>query len=74
MDTIKSAWMDFKSKVIPADASVVQKMEMKRAFYAGATSTLAILDDISSDDVPDEVGAAIINGLAKEVTSFFTGI
>jgi hypothetical protein len=42
VNTIRDAWLDFESKVIPADASPLQRIEMRRAFYAGATTVVMI--------------------------------
>lgn len=35
---ILEEWNTFSSEVIPADASEIQRIEMRRAFYAGACS------------------------------------
>lgn len=57
--TLFGIWLDFNKKVIPRDASDVQRREMKAAFYAGIRGflsemtregTLAPGDDVTEDD------------------------
>lgn len=40
------AWSSFSAKVIPADAPDLQRREMRRAFYAGASAALSAMVNI----------------------------
>ncbi len=39
-NTIADAWQTFSADCVPRDASTLQRVEMRRAFYAGALSAL----------------------------------
>lgn len=47
MKTLADEERHFKGLVIPAGCSEIQKREMVRSFYAGASSMLKIMFDIS---------------------------
>ena len=51
MNTIQTQWEDFKIKVIPKTASNIQVSEMKKSFYAGACSILAIMMTTQDDNL-----------------------
>ncbi len=40
MNDIEVAWMEYRMRVLPADAPHVQVVECRRSFYAGATSVV----------------------------------
>lgn len=40
---IATAWFAYRGKCVPEDASAIQVQETRRAFYAGATTFLAIV-------------------------------
>lgn len=42
MNTIADQWLEFAEHVIPPDAPAMQRRDMRAAFYAGATSILAL--------------------------------
>jgi hypothetical protein len=69
VNTIRDAWLDFESKVIDADASPLQRIEMRRAFYAGATSVVLMhVGPIA--DASEAAGVAMIQGLIDECFAF----
>lgn len=43
---LATAWSSFSAKVIPAEASELQRREMRRAFYAGASAALGAMVNI----------------------------
>lgn len=43
---IADTWRDFESRIVPADAPDVQRREMRRAFYAGASAALGAMVNI----------------------------
>ena len=47
-----------------------QHDEMKKAFYAGAATVINIMIGVSDDDVSEEAGAEIFEGLRQECLEF----
>ena len=39
---IDAVWRSFAERVIPAEIGTIQRMECRRAFYAGAAATFAV--------------------------------
>ena len=67
--TIRDAWTSFDSAVVPLDASPLQHVEMRRAFYAGAIAVIDITAAIA--DIPDcSVGVRILERLHDEKHAF----
>lgn len=67
---LSGAWENFRKICIHKDAPPVQVDEMKKAFYAGCTTVLTTMAAIGEQDLPDEVGAAILESLHIEVKVF----
>lgn len=70
--TIEQRWEDLAVAVLPKDVPKIQRMEMKKAFYAGFVSALSIMcyeivdmeDDAAIEQVTNlwsEAGATIGN-------------
>lgn len=75
MNTIQYEFGGYKKAVLTkVGPQSVQMIETRRAFYAGAAAVLKIMAKISEDDVTEEVGAAILEGLSEEVIQFSTDI
>lgn len=56
---IEKEWFDFAAKVLPGNASEVQRKETRRAFYAGAITLFAAIQDRLSpeaDPTPADIG------------------
>lgn len=70
MNTVASEWEGYVEAVMPKDAPPIQRKEMRRSFYAGAAAILAIQSDISSDQVSEAAGVAILQGLHEEMRDF----
>lgn len=70
MNTIAAKWEKFVIDVLPKDAPAVQRVEMRRAFYAGAASLLNIQTKIADDDVSMDAGVMILEGIHQELLSF----
>ena len=69
MRTIKEEWLSYRA-ILPADASPIQIQETRRAFYAGCVCTLKILSALEDDNLSDDAGAHIIEGLQFELEAF----
>lgn len=62
-------WKEFWRMVKPANASDIQRKEMRRAFYAGNNAMLHMVQHIA--DVNDEdAGAAELQKLDNELNAF----
>jgi hypothetical protein len=70
MNTIQQAWQTFERDIIPADAPTIQRVEMKRAFYAGAAVILSVNAHIAEEGVSEDAAVAILEGLMEEAMLF----
>lgn len=69
MKTIEQEWMEFNRDVIPKDAGSVQRLEMKKAFFAGAYMALTKLSSISLQ-TNEDVAVTMIENLHRECRDF----
>ena len=70
--TIKSMWHSYSERVIPRNAGVVQRMECRRAFYAGAQAYNAVILNFlepGTDEITD-ADMALIQELQDELNQF----
>jgi len=70
MGMIQDNWLKFRQRAIPKDAGQVQLDEMEKAFFAGATTALAIVQQFGDDKISEDQGVACFTALLKEVNSF----
>lgn len=64
-------WNEFARKVIPKDASPVQRQEMRRAFYAGAQSILfRVISAFAPETEPTEADLQIMSDVNQELEDF----
>lgn len=68
MNTLKDEWNRFERSVIDPDAPLVQRREMRRAFYGGATAMLFMM--LRNAKNSDAAGVALIESWRKEVNQF----
>lgn len=71
--TLNVYWESLAERIFDESTSEGQKVEMQRAFYAGAAAILGNMLKIDGD-VSDEAGAEILDGLLQEVRGFFDGM
>jgi hypothetical protein len=71
--TIEVLWRDFMRKVGLEAAPEVQRVEMRRAFYAGFAMGIETASAISAHTPDDnlDAGADKLQALANEYTAFF---
>lgn len=50
MKTLQDEWNNFERCVVPDDAHIAQRTDMKRAFYAGAHKTLRLCLELPEDE------------------------
>ncbi len=70
MTTIAQEWKHFEDRVIPLDAPDIQRVEMKKAFYGGASIILHAVSAISSETADADVAALKIERLFRETRQF----
>ena len=64
-------WDQFARTVLPANCSVVQKREMRRAFYSGAQSILfRVIASFAPESEPTEEDIQIMEDLSGELQDF----
>lgn len=69
---IEEAWKDYEAKVIPADASEIQRTESRRAFYAGAVTVFGgVVGGIKGDGgAPTPADLALLTNCANELKAY----
>lgn len=64
-------WEEFGRKVLPPDVSLIQKREMKRAFYAGAQTILfRVIAAFAPESEPTDADVAIMESVHQELQEF----
>lgn len=63
-------WDEF-SKILPSNCSVVQKTEMRRAFYAGAQSIIyKLMNSFDAGSGPSDTDVTLMDDLTTELNEF----
>lgn len=71
MKTIAERWTEFEAAVMPKGAGSLQRVEMRRAFYAGFQCSLfAGLEMAAESGDNDDIGATMIQRLHEECSRF----
>ena len=71
MKHVEKEWASYEAEVVPAEASDVQRLETKRAFYAGAWALLCmILHKTQEIEEDDPAGQSFLKALHDELESF----
>jgi hypothetical protein len=66
-----AAWRSYSEAVIPADAPDVQRVESRRAFYAGAQAAMAgLLSFLDPGEEPTQADLDRMTALTKELDDF----
>lgn len=68
--SIAKLWLVFAGAVLPANASELQRVEMRKAFYAGFVECFKIVTDLS-DVLPEDQAVQVLDRLHKESAAFF---
>lgn len=68
---IEQMWDGFAKMVVPASAPEVQRVEMRKAFYAGASALFTLMVKSMSDG-PDEMpeDMALMENIQSEIDEF----
>ena len=68
---IGAGFSEYQRTVIPKGAHPTQVQETRRAFYAGARTVMAVLQEIGNhDDISEEAGAGIMASMKLELDRF----
>lgn len=70
MNTLADQWAAFETKCVPSDAGMLQRIETRRAFYAGALSYAYVVKLIGADSISEDAGVAMLEGLTDELKRF----
>jgi hypothetical protein len=71
MKLLETEWMRYRNAVIPKDASPVQLLESRRAFYGGAWALYALMMNSLHPDVePTESDTKMMAKLDAEMREF----
>lgn len=68
---IMESWNEFSRKVIHPNSPQIQRIEMRRAFYAGAAFVLeGITKDMSPGDQVQDSDIQILEDISSELVDF----
>lgn len=67
-DSIGREWEAFAASVLPPDAHATQRVEMRRAFFAGAATALSLLANLA--DSPEDAAVGGLEDLHEECREF----
>lgn len=68
---IEAAWLSYEKSVIPPDAPEVQRVESRRAFYAGAMHLQAIMfRELGDDPMPTPADEAFMRAIVAELQAY----
>lgn len=70
-NTVQEAWEQYAANVVPPEAGDAQRVETRRAFYGGALSVVNIMIAISDQEISEDAGAAIFEGVRQECVAFY---
>lgn len=69
--TLADEWKEFGVQVVPNGAPDVQRVEMQKAFYAGATIMFSLLTGgLDPHAEPTELDVAYVESLHQELQAF----
>ena len=64
-------WTEFERAVMPKGAPTVQRVEMRRAWYAGAAMMFALMTGgLDEDHEPTDLDVAYLSSLHRELAAF----
>lgn len=70
MNIMKEEWDRFEEMVIHPEAHIVQREEMRRSFYSGASIILKTISDMTKSDIPDGQMVDTINSMIDECSKY----
>jgi hypothetical protein len=68
--TIEDGWRSLADAIGLKNAPRTQRVEMRRAFYGGATVVLAALRQYADSGASDDAGVTLLESMQDECTEF----
>lgn len=64
-------WREFDTRIMPGNAGREQRIEMRRAYYAGASSMFHLMTGgLDADSEPTDLDVAFVESLSQELAAF----
>jgi hypothetical protein len=64
-------WREYLTRIMPKDAPEVQRVETRRAYYAGASSMFFLMTGgLDADHEPTDLDVAYVESLHQELQQF----
>lgn len=70
MNDVHQGWDRYQRVVVPADAPMIQLLECRRAYFAGAQAVAEILRRIEDDDGTAEQRKTALDDCIAEIKAF----
>lgn len=71
---VRDGWYSYAEKILPKNASAVQRQETRRAFYAGAFEMLSRMAELGEPEIGEEAGVEVLEATQREIEAFVAGI
>ena len=71
LNTLPEMYDDYYSKVVPKDASPIQRRETKMAFYAGALAAVTQFERCGEPDISEEIAFRHMERWKRDCEAFF---
>ena len=71
LKTIEEEWAGFSAMILPKGCSETQRVEMRKAFYAGAMSILWGCREVGEPHIPEATGEAWFAARQQECDEFY---
>lgn len=69
--SLAQEWDQFARNILPPNASEVQRVETRRAFYAGAATMFGLMTGgLDADHEPTDLDVAYVESLNQEIAAF----
>jgi hypothetical protein len=71
MNHIEKIWREFEQRCVPAAAAQVQRREMRRSFYAGASALFSlVMRELSPGPDCEPADERLMDDLSREMRQF----
>jgi hypothetical protein len=72
---VSEQWNEFARQVLPPACGMIQRQEMRRAFYAGAESILfRVIQAFAPENEPTDADLQIMQDVSDELKDFATDV
>lgn len=72
--TIQSEWENYRDKVLPKDAQLIQRIECKRAFYLGAMSMFKLREELTNSTLSEKSIESVLKIWEEEMKTFAVSV